>query len=532
MGRRAIALILTLLSVCGSYLFSQQQDIVLGKEAGWRDLAQTENLTEEPGRQGYPALLLGPSEYSPDADTDVLLHFDSLPVRDAAHRWKVVQSGLSARTNSPRLGSGAAVFTGSGTGVEFSVPNDSLFAPGIAGGDFSIEFWLYTVGGQEEASLLYWKGARWAPAGQQGAGAASPPSAASGSAGSPGARSGLEPLPQEVRIEVNDRRLKFVFNNFFFSPSNQPTSITVEGVQRMIPRTWHHHLLRFDHRTGLLEYLIDGVPEAVTYVTSTGREGGAVYLPYPGELSQPRVYLGRSFTGMVDEFRIEKRVVESPRLDLVADARGVAVTRVLDLQYSQSRLAGITAQYDTPGDTAVLFFYRIGNRSDGRNVVDAQWTPFLPGTDFLRASSPIRGRYLQLRVELLPDGPHKVSPRLGWLQIAYIPDLPPLPPARVTATPGNGEVTLQWTSVPESDVQGYLVFYGDRPGQYFGTDIPKGISPVDVGKVTSIKLTGLTNGKLYYFAVSAYDMSRTGGPGGRHSGALSAEVAARPLRVY
>lgn len=513
MGRRAIAVTLSLLSACASFLYAQQQDIVLGKEAGWRDLEQTHNLTEKPGRQGYAELTLGSSEYAPDADTDVLLHFDSTPVRDAAHRWTVVKSDVTTLTNSPRLGAGAGVFTPEGHGIEFEVPRDSLFGPGVASGDFSIEFWLYAVGGQENRSLLYWKGARWAPSGS-------------------GAAGGNAPLPQEVRIELNDRRVSFVFTNFFFSPENRPHSVTIRGVQGVIPRSWHHHLLRFDHSSGLLEYLVDGVPEAVTYVTSTGRENGSVYLPYPGELSQPRVYLGSSFTGMLDELRIEKRVVESPSLDLVTDARGVGVSKVFDLKYSRSRLAKITALYDTPGDTAVLFFYRVGDRSNGREVLGADWVPFMPGTDFLHGTKAIRGRYLQLRVELLPDGPHKVSPRLQALDVSYLEDLPPLPPARLTATPGNGQVTLQWTAVPEPDVQGYMIYYGDRPGQYFGTDIPQGISPIDAGKATSITLTGLTNGKLYYFAVSAYDESRTTGPGGRHTGALSTEVTARPLRVY
>ncbi len=506
-----------LLTACARLLYAQQETISLGKEAGWHDIEETHSLMQKPGRQGFPDLTLGSSEYRPDPDTDVLLHFDSDPLRDAAGRWTVVKSAVSTRTNVPRLGDGAGVFMPGGAGAEFSVPPDSLFGPGVAGGDFSIEFWLYAVGGQEENTLLYWKGARWAPSGGSG-------TASSGRSS--------QPLPQEVRIELNDRRLQFVFDNFFLSPDNRPYSVTIRGVQGVIPRTWHHHLLRFDHTSGLMEYLVDGVPEAVTYVTSTGREGGSVYLPFPGELSQPLIYLGKSFTGMLDEFRIEKRVVESPSLDVVADGRGVGVSRVFDLQYSQTRLAQINASYDTPGATAVLFFYRVGNRSDGRNIRDADWTPFMPGTDFLRGNRPIRGRYLQVRVELLPDGPHELSPRLEAIQIRYVPDLPPLPPARVTAQPGNGQVVLRWTAVPEPDVEGYLVFYGDRPGQYFGTDIPAGMSPIDVGKVTTVTLNGLTNGKLYYFSVSAYDKSRAAGAGGFHAGAFSSEVTARPLRVY
>lgn len=59
-------------------------------------------------------------------------------------------------------------------------------------------------------------------------------------------------------------------------------------------------------------------------------------------------------------------------------------------------------------------------------------------------------------------------------------------------------VTLRWAANTEEDLGGYKVYYGNSPGVYTGsinTSVP------------SIEITGLNNGRLYYFAVTALDNS-------------------------
>jgi hypothetical protein len=113
------------------------------------------------------------------------------------------------------------------------------------------------------------------------------------------------------------------------------------------------------------------------------------------------------------------------------------------------------------------------------------------------------------------------------MHISYIPDPPPPPPVGLTAVPRDGQVELSWAPGLQHDILGYLVYYGEQPGRYFGSDADNGVSPLDVGPATTITLSGLENGTLYYFAVSAYDVA------GVHSATeLSREVAARPARVH
>ena len=101
----------------------------------------------------------------------------------------------------------------------------------------------------------------------------------------------------------------------------------------------------------------------------------------------------------------------------------------------------------------------------------------------------------------------------------------PLPPFKVIAEPGDGEITLSWSHSLDKLTGGYYIFYGERPGEYLGAEALQGESPVDVGDVNRITFTGLKNGKIYYFAVAAYsNLDR------RITGVRSVEVYARPLK--
>ena len=79
----------------------------------------------------------------------------------------------------------------------------------------------------------------------------------------------------------------------------------------------------------------------------------------------------------------------------------------------------------------------------------------------------------------------------------------------------------------EDDLGGYFLYYGSQPGSYRGTDSELGPSPIDVGKVSQVEVTGLSNSRLYYFSVVAYDS--TDPP---HRSLFSREVSARPSSMF
>ncbi len=73
-----------------------------------------------------------------------------------------------------------------------------------------------------------------------------------------------------------------------------------------------------------------------------------------------------------------------------------------------------------------------------------------------------------------------------------------------------GSLTLAWDPVSSPLVAGYVIHYGPSPGNYTAS--------IDVGKVTTSTVSGLTEGAIYHFAVAAYD-------GAHVEGALSSDVA-------
>ncbi|MEN8263516.1 MAG: choice-of-anchor D domain-containing protein [Nitrospirota bacterium] len=71
-----------------------------------------------------------------------------------------------------------------------------------------------------------------------------------------------------------------------------------------------------------------------------------------------------------------------------------------------------------------------------------------------------------------------------------------------------GDVTVSWDppttnedTTPLTDLSGYILYYGTTPGDYFDN--------IDVGNVTTYQVNNLTDGLTYYFAVTAYNTSRT-----------------------
>lgn len=86
-------------------------------------------------------------------------------------------------------------------------------------------------------------------------------------------------------------------------------------------------------------------------------------------------------------------------------------------------------------------------------------------------------------------------------------------PTNLAATAGDARVTLSWTAV--NGARDYSVYQGTAPGAQGATAVQSGITG------TSVTLTGLTNGTIYYFVVKAVNANSTS--------PASNEVAATPM---
>jgi hypothetical protein len=351
--------------------------------------------------------------------------------------------------------------------------------------------------------------------------------------------------------------------DFFTAPDDsRRLTFSFNGITPITPQIWSHHLVRFDASTGLLEYLVNGQPESVLYMSSTGREGGEVYTPVIGEGS--RLVLGGRYAGLLDEFRLYGGFAGEERDSKYPSRGGRVETEVLELGERASRLlrldvrggritapgsarervipatgaaAGITPGRGASGlgsfsfddDSAIQFFIRSANSFS--LLSNTEWLPVRPGVELPEI---FQGRYAQIAAQLYPSGDGESTPYLDEIRLVYLPDEPPRPPSQVSVLPRDGGVELSWRNSPDQDTLGYLVYYGTSRGVFFGEDAILGISPINVGKPStdegrrlSVRIDGLTNGVLYYFVVVAYDRMNP-----IHGGAFSPEVSARPLRMY
>ncbi|MDR0452370.1 MAG: hypothetical protein LBH15_04955 [Treponema sp.] len=530
-----------LFCICGSLPALGEKILVVGGEAGWDAAVVRQGVAETPSVRSVPVMALaagrgeGLSRGQDDAGPDLALGFDEgRPdlFSDRAGRYLVISDRtVSAVTQRwARTGTGAVHFSGSVsrdilTAVADAEPlviaplvPQALLAPDRRIGDFTLEFWLNGENMENGEQVLFWSSTRLAADGTHSV--------------------------QRIQAFVSRNRLQWAFQNFFADPQDRDRlSLSFSGITPVTPRTWTHHLIRFDSGIGFLEYLVDGRTESVVYATSSGREGGEVFTPVTGLGS--RLVLGARFTGIMDEFRLYSSFVENPPLQKYPRGGGRLETRFLDLGEGNSAIARIDARggrvsypagkaggrarviadsgaFSFPDDSAIRFFARTSETPFPPDPGGIPWIPFEPGADL----ENLRGRYLQLAAEFYPSGDGETTPYLEELRVTYIPDGPPRPPSVIAAVPLDGAVELSWNNSADRDTAGYLVYYGNSKGDFFGDDAILGVSPIDVGKRNSVRIEGLSNGVLYYFAVSAYDRVNPA-----HTGDFSREVSARPLRM-
>jgi hypothetical protein len=507
-------------------------------------------ITELMRVRPYPVLALSSATRNADEqEPDLALTFnedESGEFYDQAGHYRVTVSPALFPTDKrlARSGTGAAMFSGvpipSSDGVEplVIVPEEgALLSPGQVIRDFSLEFWLFPMNVENGERILSWTASR---------------------------RDALNnPMFQRIQCTSSKNRLQWMFQNFFVSPGDQtPLTISLNGLTPLVPKTWSHHLIRFDAGSGLLEYLVNGKPEAIAYATSSGNEEGQSYNPIAGY--EGALIVGDRFMGMIDELKIYGSFINEPVIRKYHRSGGRAETRVFDLGESNSAVLSVAVSggktsysggvssnvyvgngpFNFEDDTTLQFFIRAadnpyrwtdtlpiaaaGRIGEWRDALleaaanSAEWTPFVPGAEL----SGIQGRYVQLAIVFYPSSDNETSPYIDELCINYRPDEPPLPPTMLTAFARNGSVELSWKGSPDRDVAGYLVYYGVAQGEYFGEGAILGVSPLNVGKRTSVNIDGLQNGTLYFFAVAAYDRLEP-----LHIGMFSREASARPLRI-
>lgn len=505
---------IVLICIVSLSLGAEEQVLQLGGTAAWDRIESMAGVEIQTKGQNFSAVTLS-SRKPVSVLPDLWLTFDEAgpeSFSDAMGRYKVTSSGSVLRSNSSqaRLGSGAALFTGISiapaavpeqTGIVVKPEPGALFASGSRIEDFSIDFWLYPANLEKGEQILTWSSGR--------------------------KTAGGESLFQRIRCQVGTNALEWIFSDFFTSVDDKSRiNLYLKGIDKLLPRTWSHHLIRYDASQGLLEYLVNGNLEAVAYTTKTQKPQGEIYTPKLG--TGGLFILGERYSGLIDNLRIMPLYTDTALETKYPLNGGFLITKPLDMGFTDSQVLKVVADVRAPKEGAVfpqvqLFIRTANNPYQWIDEDPNLWIPIENGT---LLGAQMKGRYAQVKVQLYPSDTGESAPMLNSLTIFYEPDIPPPPPSMVQAIARDGAVELLWKPSPDRDLAGYVVYYGTAPGTYFGTDAVLGPSPIDVGLRTSIVIDGLQNGRVYYFSVAAYDKASPA-----HIGALSREVAARPLRM-
>ena len=474
-------------------LFAAQKTLVLGGENGWKNVSEMSGLAFGKGQFGYDAVVLSTSSQTADFDTDMLVTFDGGNFSDKAGNYKIIENSLIPTADCVK-GDGAALSRGNGTGLSLRGKDGSLFGSEGNSGSFMIEFWLCPATAENGETIFSW-------------------------------RSSLNynnyAEYQMISAIISKNHLVWTFSNLFFGFKNE--KVILQGISNVIPQKWSRHTISFDEKNGLLEYLVDGRTEDLIYVTKNGHESGEVCNPVLGK--KATLEFCGVYTGKIDNIRINRHSYASALADVFATGNekykidgGKFVTEPILVSHS-AVMKKIDALMSIPAQTDVKFYVRSGDNCFGWTDSYPEWKEILPGEEI----SGVSGLYFQVSAELLPDGGAEKTPAITELSIKYDEQDEPLPPFSVLANAGDGSVTVSWSYSVDDSAGGYLVYYGNRPGEYLGRTAVEGASPVKAGNQTSITLNGLQNGKIYYFAIAAYSKID-----GRIIGTLSKEVYARP----
>ena len=491
---------LILNSVCTEKVHAEERVITLGGREGWSSVSVRNGVTTGVGTYGYDSMTLDTNSRHVSKQTDLLLDFEDGTMADISGHYKVISNALIPTTDC-KMGKGSGLSQGKG-GLRLDGDRTSLFGtPGIAG-SFLIEFWLNPAVAENGETVLSWRSSRTVDD---------------------------MLLYQMINASFANNHLTWNFTNVFDGYEENFGEISISSYSTIIPDSWTHHAISFDNQTGLLEYRINGRLEALKYITSNSREiGGRVFQPVLGVAAD--LDICPSYTGLIDDFRIQRSAISETASNLRYDTYnrigGRFVTDPIKVSLN-SEMTLLNALTRVPDQTDVMIYVRSGDNYFPWTDTYPEWIPVSSGEKL----SGIKGLYFQVAMDLYPDGSGSLSPSVDRIDLHFKEVEAPLPPFRVLAEAGNGEVTLKWTYSVDNNTGGYYVYYGDRPGEYLGREavsVDTGNrveSPVDVGNTNTVTFKNLKNGKIYYFAIAAYsDVNK------EIMGTLSKEVWARPLR--
>jgi hypothetical protein len=518
-----------------------------------KSLHNAKTVTGQNGETLYTVKDLTYRKTSDPFITDIVLSFNTPSARlarDDTRHYRVIRSDYDFVTGKGSLGKGSAQFFKKEHIVAVEAVKSAWLGTCDDLGSFTIEF-RFMPYELRDGSILFSRVGYFS-----------------------GTKRGIEVFLMNGAIVAG---LYGIFDN----PQKQKYDVVLRRGAKPTKMKWCHFSLSFDRLSGKLAKYLDGEEVEVRYVTESGDAYNGVYAPSFGYrnaegklecLDAPLTYLGKDYSGLIDEFRISYRHFEDlekstelayrnyhsvGRIGRIPfNVEGVVTSPVYRFDGTGTMVQEFRWKEQLEKDTFIWMEFRISDRIFYYNDAAVKWYRvsnnqkkiFLIKKD---DGEYLRGQYYQWRAHLVtsPDGRH--APSLSGIELDYRPDLPPNSPQflEVAAT-GDRHIVLAWKKNVDHDIMGYKIYYGTVPGKYDGIiSVINGSTITNAtGSGTAVRVTitnqvieenreqdkrgklsfpFLQNTVLYYFSVSAYDSYKPGTPY-NHESELSKTVSARP----
>ena len=496
-----VTFLLCILFLFSHYVYAENTQIILGGKEGWSAFDYSNGVTTGTGRYGYDCIELATNSFATDELTDLLIDFENPGSPLSSGAYDILTNNLRISTDAI-MEKGAGLSRNIGGLSVLGKPGAFFGTEGLLG-SFSIEFWLCPSIAENGEVIIKWESSK-------------------------NVRGRL--IYQLMNCIFDGGHLSWTLSNFFDNYRNEygNNEINLKGTSNIIPDKWTYHVLTYDCETGILEYIVNGVTEDLLYVTSTGDANGEIEFIVLGTPSE--LQFCTEYTGKIDDIRIMRRPYTPPEYQsaeyagtlrrlIYSPTGGRFETKPIKVS-TGARLNSLSAVDSIPPQTDVCYFVRSGDNFYNWTDTYPEWKPVENGAIL----DGVTGLYFQVACNLYPDGDGETTPSVTSIELDFS-ELPlPLPPFTVKAEAGNGSVLLKWKYSVDDTAGGYYIYYGSRPGEYLGRIAVEGASPIKIGNQTSFKVTGLENGKIYYFAIAAWSALDD-----RIIGPLSKEVFARPL---
>lgn len=442
----------------------------------WNNVYKAFNL-EEFSFRNMISYRIKENEKQQDPLTDLIIHFNEQRKGDfsISGNYKIYDALYIPNSDNKVYGNASANFSLSHHQIKLLADKDSLLYPGKKLENFTISFWIYPQASYEGSELISY----YSPAYNK-------------------YKDKIEFTGFKVYLVGNQIFIKF--ENIFFL-KDIPVSFSINtGIDIDIVK-WQHIAFTFNKYNGKFTCYKNNHKTGIFYFTDSGKENGTLLEGViPLEL---RTYLtiGKAFFGNIDEFIIEKKVIEEFDLSQYKKEGGYLLSKVIDLEYYSSKLMKFETKSITENKTSISIFYRIMEEFYDEEDQVIPWKLY-------DENSKIVGRYLQWKIVFYPSYEGRYSPQVMDLIISVLPNYPPSPPTNLQyKLLGNSQVEITWNKNIESDVIGYFIYYGTKSRFYICNDAVEGSSPIFTEK-NSIIIT-LKPEEEYFVSVRAVDNAYT-----------------------